>query len=311
MDRFEAMKVFVRIVEVGSFAAAADGLGISTTATSRLMAQLEAHLQTRLLQRSTRRLSLTESGRIFHERCIQLLADLAEAEEIASASPVSLRGALRVAAPIGFGLSHLAPAIAEYSPLHPELTIDVSLSDRVVDLIGEGLDLAIRIGEIGSQNVVARPLGSTRLVLCASPSYLARHGEPENPEALSDHACLIYSYASVGDCWTFRRGEEAHPIRIKGRIRADNGDLLAALAVQGQGITLAPDFLVRRALASGELVPLLTAWQTSRLEIHAVYPTRRHLSAAVRSFADHMAGYLRRHCGEAQSSSEWQQPPSP
>lgn len=302
MDKFEAIKVFVRIVEAGSFAAAAEGLGISTTATSRHLAQLEAHLGTRLLQRSTRRLSLTESGRIFHERSVQLLADLAEAEETASASPVSLRGVLRLTAPIGFGLSHLAPAIAEYSPLHPELTLELSLSDHLVDLIGEGLDLAIRIGRPGSQNVVARRLGSATMVLCAAPSYLARHGYPERPEELGAHDCLIYSLVREPGVWAFRRGEESVEARISGKVHANNGDLLAELAIRGQGITLAPDFIVRAALADGRLVALLPDWQSVKLDILAVYPTRRHLSAAVRSFADHLAGYLARNC--AQSSSE-------
>src|SRR5205807_6824203 len=182
MDRFDAFRVFAQVVETGSFARASERLEMSTSAVSRHVAELEAHLQARLLNRTTRRVSLTESGRAFYERCVQLLADLEEAEQEASRAAVVPRGTIKLTASVNFGVRHIAPAIAAFLAQHREVRFDVSLSDRVVDLVEEGFDLGIRIGVAGSGNIVARKLGETRLVPCASPGYIRAHGAPQAPE---------------------------------------------------------------------------------------------------------------------------------
>src|SRR5712691_11451326 len=227
MDRLAAIQVFAQVVESGSFAKAAARLGLSTSATSRHVAELEAHLQTRLLNRTTRRVSLTEGGRAFYERTVQLLADLEEAEREASRAAVVPRGVIKLTASVNFGVRHLAPAIAEFLAKHAELRFDVSLSDRIVDLVEEGFDLAIRIGTAGPHNVVARKLGEIAIVPCASPAYLAARGTPQVPEDLARHNCFTYEYAAPRNLWTFRdaRGRE-RPVRVSGNLHANNGDLL-------------------------------------------------------------------------------------
>src|SRR5919204_6838485 len=204
MDRLAAIQVFAQVVEAGSFAKAAERLSLSTSAASRHVADLEGHLQTRLLNRTTRRVSLTESGRAFFERAVQLLGDLAEAEAEASRAAVVPRGTIRLTTSVNFGVRHVAPAIADFMAEHPEVRFDVSLSDRVVDLVEEGFDLAIRIGAPGSDNVVARKLGETRLVPCASPQYLRTHGAPQVPEDLARHNCFTYEYVMPRNVWRFR-----------------------------------------------------------------------------------------------------------
>ena len=181
MDRFHAIAAFAKVVETGSFARAAERLGVSVSAVSRQVADLEAHLDSRLLNRTTRRLSLTESGRVFYERCVQLLADLEEAEQSAHAGTLKPRGTLRLTCGTTFGVRHLAPAMVGFIERFPEMRLDLELSDRTVDLVDEGFDVAVRIGNVGSQNLVGRKIGETRLICCASPAYLARHGEPKQP----------------------------------------------------------------------------------------------------------------------------------
>src|SRR5580765_2716577 len=192
MDRFQAIRAFAKVVESGSFVRAAERLATSVSAVSRHVAELEAHLDVRLLNRTTRRLSLTESGSVFYQHCVQLLADLDEAERSASASAITPRGTLRLSASVTFGERHLAPAIAAFIDRYPQMRFDIELSDRAVDLVDEGFDAAVRIGSIGSQHLIGRKIGETRLVCCASPVYLQRHGVPEKPEDLARHACLVY-----------------------------------------------------------------------------------------------------------------------
>ncbi|MBB4010962.1 LysR family transcriptional regulator [Niveibacterium umoris] len=291
------MSVFTKVVELGSFAAAAEHLKLSTSAVSRLVAQLEALLDARLLHRTTRRLSLTDNGRAYYERCVQLLADIAEAEELAGSRDPTPRGTLRLTAPISFGISHLAPAIAAYLANHPGVRVDVSLSDRQVDLVEEGLDLAIRVGEVGSQTLVARPIGEARLMIAAAPAYLAAHGIPHTPADLAQHACLTYAYSSEGLNWVFLGADgERIKVPVRGPAHANNGPMLAELAAQGLGLTGAPDFILQPLLDSGRLVEVLTDWRPKPLTIYAVYPTRRHLSAAVRSFVSHLTEWLVASC---------------
>jgi len=290
MDRFLAMTVFARVVEQGSFARAADKLDLSASAVSRHVAELEAHLDTRLLNRTTRRLSLTESGRAFHERSVQLLADLDEAEETVTATGMVPRGRLRLTCAITFGIRHLAPSIADFSIRHPQVEFDVELSDRVVDIVDEGLDLAVRIGGIGSQALIARKIAVTQMVLCAAPGYIERKGRPVAPEDLSAHECLTYEYLAVRNLWRFRDRDGAErSVKIGGRVHANNGRLLTALAVDGLGVLLEPDFIVAPEIRAGRLVRLLPDFKPPSSDIHVAYPSRRHLSAKVRVFVDFLA----------------------
>lgn len=287
MDRFAAIRVFTQVVESGSFAKAAARLGLSTSATSRHVAELEAHLQTRLLNRTTRRVSLTESGAAYYGRAVQLLADLEEAEQEAARTAVVPRGTIRLTTSVNFGVRHLAPAIAEFLARHAEVRFDVSLSDRIVDLVEEGFDLGVRIGAAGSENLVARKLGETRLVPCASPAYLATHGAPKTPEELERHNCFTYEYVTPRNLWRFRdaAGGE-HAVRVAGRLHSNNGDLLAEAAARGAGIVFEPAFIVGPDVRAGRLVPLLQDFVPPPVPIYAVYPSRKHLSAKVRQLVE-------------------------
>lgn len=290
MDRVQAMTVFARVVEQGSFARAAERLSISSSACSRQVAELEAHLDTRLLNRTTRRLSLTESGQGFYERCVQLLADLEDAEQAVAQTAARPRGTLRITTSINFGVRHVSPAIGAFLAKYPEVRFDVSLSDRIVDLVEEGYDLAIRIGSAGGETVVARKLGDARMVACASPAYLKAHGAPKTPEDLARHACLTYEYMQVRNVWPFRgKDGREHAVRVSGPLHSNNGDLLAAAAVAGVGIAYEPEFILGPDLKAGRLVPILSAYSSPLGPIYAVYPSRRYLSAKVRAFVDFLA----------------------
>jgi DNA-binding transcriptional LysR family regulator len=290
MDRFQSLVAFARVVEAGSFARAADRLDLSVSAVSRHVADLESHLGARLLNRTTRRLSLTESGQAFYERCVQLLADLEEAEEAVTAGAIVPRGTLRMTASISFGAGYLAPAIAEFRQRHPQLRFDIELSDRAVDLVDERIDVAIRIGGIGSQALIGRRIGTAQMVCCASPSYLARHGTPRTPADLADHACLTYEYSSDGNLWRFTDAAgESHDVKVTGFAHSNNGAMLAALAVAGVGVTVEPDFILAPDVRAGRLVRILRDYAPPTIIIHAVYPSRRHLSAKVRAFIDFLA----------------------
>ena len=293
MDRFQAITAFSRVIEAGSFARAAERLDISVSAVSRQVADLEAHLGARLLNRTTRRLSLTESGTAFYERCVQLLADLVEAEEAVSASAVVPRGTLRMTSSISFGVGYLAPAIFEFRRQHPQLRFDIELSDRAVDLVDEGIDLAIRIGEIGSQALIGRKIGVAQLMCCAAPDYLERHARPLIPGDLAAHPCLTYAYSSIGNLWRFTDSRGVvHDVRVAGPVHANNGAMLAALAIAGVGVSLDPEFIVADALRVGRLVALLPGFTPPEISIYAAYPSRRHLSAKVRSFVDFLVAHF-------------------
>jgi len=287
VDRFLAMTVFARVVDAGSFARAAERLGMSTSAVSRHVAELEKHLGARLLNRTTRRLSLTEVGKSFHESCVALLADLDEAERAAGAGTAAPRGTLRLTCGLSYGVANLAPAIADFAVIHPQVAFDLDLSDRTIDIVDEGYDLAVRIGPVGSPALIARTFASTALVACAAPAYLERFGSPAHPQDLTRHNCIRYTYSSTQDTWHFLdSGGDRHSVRVGGNLRANNGDATAAAAVLGMGITYEPDFIVGAALAAGTLVRVLPDYCGSALPVQAVYPSRRHLSAKVRAFVD-------------------------
>ncbi|WP_255989234.1 LysR family transcriptional regulator [Chitinolyticbacter albus] len=285
MDRLVAMQVFAKVMEAGSFVRAAERLQISTTAASRLVADLENHLGTRLLNRTTRKLSPTESGFAYYERCQQILGDIEEAEAALSSATQRPRGTLRISAPLSLGIRHLSPLLAEYRQRYPDVALDLELADRAVDLVDEGFDLALRISPQLPGNLIARRLCPIRLVICASPDYLARHGMPSTPQDLVTHNCLAYTYASTGDDWTFGI-DGSEKVKVKGNFRANNGDMLCAAAIAGEGIVRQPTFLIADALRSGEVIPLLAEHGQPELYAWAVYPSRRHVTAKVRSMID-------------------------
>lgn len=296
MDRFEAMRVFCAVIEAGGFAAAADQLGLSTSAVSRHVAQLEAHLNVRLLNRTTRRVSPTTEGFAYFERCTQLLADLEEVEATISGAARRPRGRLRLTAPNALAVLRLAPAFAAFSQAHPEVTLDLVLSDNVADFVEEGLDMAIRVGRVGSENLVARHIEESELLVAAAPAYLARAGTPQRPEDLVGHACFTYAYSATANQWFFDKASgESVTVTISGPINANNGVMLAELAVAGSGIVQAPCFILAPMISRGLLVRLLPDWHGRRLPIHVVYPTRRHLSAKVQAMTNFLIQWFAEH----------------
>lgn len=313
MDTLAAMRMFTKVVEAGSFVRAAERLDVSTTAASRLVADLEAHLGARLLHRTTRRLHPTDAGRAYYDRCAQILDEIDEAEADVRDENARPTGVLRINTAVSFGILHLAPLLPAYRVAYPEVEIDVSLSDRVVELVEEGFDLAIRISSSLPPTLVVRRLAPVRLVVCAAPAYLKKYGTPQVPADLQGHNCLLYTYASDGGEWRFEPGIEAgasaaaggdvETVRVGGSLRANNGDLLRTAALAGEGIIRQPSFLVGDDLQSGALVPLLATYPLPSLGVYAVYPTRRHLSAKVRTFVDFLAS----HWGDAPPWDAWLQ----
>lgn len=291
MRRFEDMQTFVRVVEAGSISAAAERLGVAKSAVSRRLSDLEARLGVQLLRRTTRRLNLTDTGRGFYDRCQRILADLEEAEAAVSQAHATLRGRLRVAAPLSFGLRHLGPAITEFMQQHPQVDFDLDFNDRQVDLLAEDIDVAIRIARLEDSSLIARRLWSSRLVLCASPGYLQAHGTPSVPEDLAKHRALVYSNAPDPTLLILQdeRGRE-HRLHVPERLRANNGDFLREVAVAGEGLLLSPSFIVHESLRNGELVRVLPAYRAGEVNAYAVYPQTRHLSQRVRAFVDFLAG---------------------
>lgn len=287
MDTLTSMKVFAAVVEGGSFATAAERLDMSRAMTSKYVAHLEQHLGTRLLQRSTRRLTLTESGSDYYERCVQILADIRSAEEGALHMTETPRGNLRVTAPVSFGILHMGPAVSQYLQQYPDVKIDIMLTDRRVDLIDEGLDLAVRIGTMPESELIARKFASDRVAICAAPAYLARHGAPLVPEDLSRHNCLTYSYSASGDEWRMAGLDgRQHSVRVTGSLRANNGDMVKLAALGGAGLMRQPLFLCAEDLRAGRLVEVLAEYRSDELGMYALYPSRKHLSAKVRTFVD-------------------------
>jgi DNA-binding transcriptional LysR family regulator len=293
VDRFQEMRAFVAVADTGSFVRAADTMGLSKSAASRLVADLEARLGTRLLHRTTRRLSLTQEGEVFHERCRQLLDGVAEAEAELTAHAGEAIGQLRINVPVTFGLLHMAPLWPAFMTLHPKVVLDVTLSDRLVDLVDEGYDLAVRIARLQASSLVSRQLTSTRMILCASPDYLRRHGVPEHPSDIAKHAVISYTLLTMGEQWEFEGPQGAVSVKVVPRMRTNSGDTCCAAAVQHQGMVLQPSFLVGAHLASGALVEVLPQYRSIELGIYAVYPTRKHLTPKVRALIDFLVDAFR------------------
>jgi DNA-binding transcriptional LysR family regulator len=282
MDKFEEMRVVLAIVDAGSFAAAANVLGMSRPAVSRHLASLEERLGVRLLQRTTRRISLTEEGEVFTARCRELLAEVDEAEAEVTSRSGEAAGRLEVNAPVTFGLLHLARLWPQFMERQPKVSLNVTLSDRVVDLVEEGYDLAVRIGRLASSSLISRRITSTRLVLCASPDYLRRHGAPRTPADLAGHPVMLYTLSSMGDVWEFDGPQGREAVRVHAAMRSNSGDNCRAAALAHRGVVFQPSFLVGEDLARGDLVELMPEYRGAELGVYAVYPTRKHVSPKVR-----------------------------
>ena len=294
MDRFVEMQTFCAVVDAGSFVSAADTLGMSKAAASRYVSELERRLGVRLLHRTTRRLSLTEDGERFYARSRELLAGLEEAEAELHSRSGAARGLLRVNAPVTFGIRHLAQLWGAFCELHPQVRLEVTLSDRSVDLVEEGFDMAIRIAALPSSTLVCRQLARTRIVLCASPRYLAAHGTPSAPAELARHAVIAYSYWSGGDEWQFEGPDGRVSVRTKPSMHTNSGDTCRAMALADQGVILQPGFLVADDLAAGTLVELMPAYRSVTLGIYALYPTRKFVPPKVRALVEFLAEHFAR-----------------
>ncbi|RKP46124.1 LysR family transcriptional regulator [Pararobbsia silviterrae] len=290
MDRLRAFEVFVMVVNRGSFARAADALDTSPANVTRYVNELEAHLGVRLLNRTSRRLSLTEGGETLYARCTTILDDVAETEGVLTSASIEPRGRLRINAPVSFGVLHLAPLWPRFMARYPDVELEVALIDRVVDIVEEGFDLAIRISRAGTVDHAARKLATSRNVLCASPEYLTQWGHPVVPADLIGRPCIGYTYAATGDAWQLADDEgRPHPVRVQCVMHTNNGDTARAAALAGRGIIWQPTFLIGDDLRAGRLVRVLPNYRLPDIDVLALYPSRRHVSAKVRAAIDFLA----------------------
>ena len=290
MDAFRQMQAFTAVVQAGSFVKAAQRLDTSKAVVSRLVLELEAALGTRLLNRTTRRLSLTDAGSDYFERSRQILEDLKDANAAVSEGASHISGRLKLNAPLTFGNLHLAPLWGEFLKLHQQVELDITLTDRVVDLVDEGYDMAVRISTQPSSSLVSRTLAHDRVVLCASPGYLRGAAPIAQLDDIANHSVMAYSWWSGGDVWTFADAQgKAHSVTTHPRLRANSGDTCRAAALADQGIIYQPAFLVGEDLRAGRLVQVLPALRGPAIAIHAVYPSRKHLPGKVRAMVDFLA----------------------
>ena len=281
------METFVRVADLGGFTAAARTMRISKAAVSKYVAALETHLQVQLINRTTRRLHLTQEGQVYLAHCLRILEDIHEADQSVSLMKSTPKGLLRLNGPMSFGYLHLASAISDFMALYPDVRVDFELNDRFVDVVEEGWDVAIRIGRLADSGLYARKLAPARLVLCGSPSYFIQHGIPETPQDLIHHVCLGYTYVAMGNAWVFvgPDGEEFR-FSFRPRLRVNNGDAIRMALLAGQGLAVSPTFIVGGDLQSGVLQRVMSEWTLPDLEIYALYPHNRHLSTKVRVFID-------------------------
>lgn len=290
MDRFRNLEVFAKTAERLNFAAAARELKLTRAMVSKHIADLEVRLGTRLFQRTTRRVSLTEAGRMLAARAGGVIDALQETEDAVRELHTVLTGRLRVNAPVSFGAKHLTPLVARFLADHPGVTIDLTLNDRAVDLIEEGYDVVIRIGVLADSSLIARRLAPARLAIVASPDYLKRWGVPKTPTELKRHNCLGYTYWSLRDEWQLTgHGGRAERVRVKGSLSANNGDALRRAALDGVGLILQPTFSIADDLRTGSLVRVLAAYAPRELAVHALYAPGAAPSAKLRAFIDMLA----------------------
>lgn len=285
MGQLQDMRIFAETVDAESFTAAADRLGLSKQFVSKRIAALETRLGARLLVRSTRQLRVTDLGLAYYERTQRILQEVDAAEQMISNQTATPRGTLRLSAPMTFATMHMGALIPAFMQRHPEVSVELELNDRTVDLIGEGYDMAVRIGTLADSSLIARRISTVQLITCASPDYLRDHGVPSSPDQLAAHACLIYGHTRQGE-WTYRVGERRCKVSVSGPLRANNGEMLRDAAIAGLGLTILPDFILSAALANGRLVEVLEDFRPECLTVHAVYPQHRQSSLLVRSFSD-------------------------
>ena len=292
MDRLEAMQLFVRVAETGSFSEVAQQLGVARSIVTRRIGALETHLGVKLMARSTRRLSLTSAGTAYLERC-RVILNLVEAAETDVAEERAIpRGRIRIGVPLSFGLSRLTEPLLEFTQQYPEVGLEIAYADRLANLIEEGFDLAIRITHRLAPGDIVRRLGSVRLYLVAAPDYLARHGSPRHPDELAHHACLNYLGNNGSQGWLLNVDGRVEAVHVQARIGANNGDALMRATELGLGISLQPDFIAEGALARGSAVRVLEAFEPPALGIYAVLPSNRHVPHRVRVLMDFLAECL-------------------
>lgn len=283
MDKFDSVRAFTQVVSSGGFAAAARKMGLSRSAVNKLVIALENELDVQLLHRSTRVVTPTETGLAFHERCVEILASLEEAERSITQMHEEPRGKLRVSAPMSFGTMHLAPALADFLVQYPDLQVQLTLNDRFIDLIEEGFDVTVRIAKPqASASLIVHSLTSAQRVLCAAPDYLETHGTPTHPAELRHHSCLHYGPLAIEDKWTLIGPDGEQTIAVNGVLCSNNGEVLRDAAVRGLGITLLPTFIIGPELQQGTLQIVLPDYHPTELSISVIYPVNRHLSTKVR-----------------------------
>ena len=286
MDKLNSIRAFTKVVQHSSFAAAARDLRLSRSAVSKHVIELEQELGVQLLSRTTRGVTATENGQAYYERCLAILSDLEEADLSATRLQAEVRGLLRINAPMSFGTLHLARAVADFMEKYPDLRIQLLLSDQQVDPVQEGFDVTLRIADLPSSSMIARRIAPARRAICASPSYLARHGTPKHPDDLRGHACLTYGHLATGNQWKLTGPDGDHWIAIPWTLCTNNAEVLRDAAVQGCGIALLPTFIAGADFQQGRLATILPGYQAPEISIYAIYPATRHLSLKVRVFID-------------------------
>lgn len=283
------VRAFVAVVDAGSFTAGGRQIGLTKGAVSKQISGLEADLGVVLLHRTTRKLGLTEAGDRFYHHAVRAVAETEAAREAVTGLASEPKGRLRIAAPMSFGMRHLSHELGGFCALHREISIDLVLNDRHVDLIGEGFDVAVRIGDLPDSSLFVRKFAPIKLFLCASPAYLARNGTPVEPADLKHHGCLVYTLTPKPDIWTMRRpGEPVHNVRIDGSIQINNGEALLNIATQGLGLVMLPDFIVYEAIEDGRLVPIMTDYDMPAVDLQVVYPGAREPVPKVRVLIDYL-----------------------
>lgn len=293
MDKFESIRAFTQVVEAGGFAAAARHMGLSRSAVNKLVINLEHELQVQLLHRTTRQVTPTDAGRAFYGRCTSILADLAEAELALTCLQEQPRGTLRINGPMTFGTLHLAPIVAEFLTQYPALEIELSLNDRFIDPIEEGFDVTVRIARpLESLTLIVHRLAPSPIVLCAAPTYLNQRSIPSHPEDLKHHACLHYSHIAQDYVWTLSGPQGPHQVRVRGPLCCNNGETLREAALAGLGIVMLPTFIVGQDLQSGQLQQVLPVFAPPPLDIYALYPVNRYLSAKVKLWVEFLQQHL-------------------
>ena len=289
MDKLNAISVFCKVIETQSFTQAANQQNISVAMASKLVSQLEEHLKTRLLQRTTRKIVPTEAGMLYYQRCQSILLDLSEADSSISNMATSLQGNLLISVPRDFGLLYISPNLPKFIELHPNLHVEIEFEDKRVDLVAEGYDLALRIGYMQDSSLVARKISSSPMHFVASPSYLEARGTPLTPDDLEYHQGLLYKSSLNQVHWQSTKANQIQRYKIQSKVVSNNGMALLEMTKAGLGISNSPSFFVKEALASGELVEILSEYKQKPLDIYVVYPNRRHLPAKVRAFIEFLA----------------------